>query len=284
MRKIVALFLTITLCANLILCRIAFADEVNLDEIRDNMVAAGLDESLVYSMPKEQVLKYKQIALASCRTYYFKVSEDANSGESMIEEVTEAECLEAIAQDNLIETCASIDESYMELTICLTPSEEENGRYNVLTCYEWLREPVCRFNDYLAVTIHSGLVIIPDTEYAFQQYDSVDSLNFYTTHSINGSVVESGVGGHCMSIALPPITSGDTRYYDFRGYLSYDIRVAEVGEDGQLHAAVYAAYAHHILVPSFTVGITLPKNWYASVTPTSSFDYMYEQMNFLYEE
>lgn len=172
----------------------------------------------------------------------------------------------------------------MRLEIYETADEEELGKYHILAMYEWLIEPICRFTDYFAVTIHQGLVIIPGTEYALQQYDSVDPWNSITTHTISGSIVASGVGGHCMSVYMPPVSSGDLGYCNFRGLLSYDVKVAEQPANGELDVAIYVTYGHHILVPSFSVGFTLSQGGYASITPTASFEYMNAQKNFTYQE
>lgn len=103
MKKIIVLFLSVVLSANVLFCRTASAEETNIDKIRDNMVEAGVDESLVYAMPEERVVKYKNMSLENEEKYYFKISEENNNSldngqRYIVEEVTEEECIQAVMQ------------------------------------------------------------------------------------------------------------------------------------------------------------------------------------------
>lgn len=291
MKKIVSILMMLSLMLS---CTVmASAAEINsYKNIRATMISYGMPEEIVNSLPDAEIVKYSNIGQDSVTKHYYKFTEaesdsnvyrSANAPAYTVEEITEAECMAALATLDAAQPRGTIKESYMATTINATPLG--GRRYLMSATYDWLSTPWFRLTDYFALTIHDCMVLVPDTEYTLEQNDYV---SIYTggninTNSWDDSLYASGVGGHCM--AMHWLESDDYyTYFNFRGYMSFEAEIAEVGSNGIVNFAAYITYAHQTLVPSIGLSVSLPKSVSASITPTVSFDYLTDQENWTHIE
>lgn len=267
----------------------AFASTVTIDyeTIRKAMIEYGMPESVVNTLPDIEVAKYANIEATSVDKHYYKFTEidnenmvrTSNHQEYTVEEVSEEECISAISE---ISPLGTIGSSYMETTI--TVARMSGRRYLVSATYRWISEPIFQINDYFGLSIHNNLVMIPDTVVTCSEYDygSLYDSNIHTV-SYFGGLINSGMNGHCMEVPWEKDDDYYT-YMNFRGYMSYQVEVAEVGSNGTVNSLVYLVYAHKTLIPNFGVTFSYPTNAAISIGPSISFDYLYQTTSFTHYE
>lgn len=291
MKKIISILMILSLMLS---CTVmASAAEITPnDAIREAMISYGMPEEIVKALPDTEISKYANIGQDSVIKRYYKFTENesetsvyssTSTPAYTVEEVTEAECMAALATLDTAQPYGTIKESYMATTINATPIE--GRRYLMSATYDWLSTPWFKLTDYFALTIHDCMVLVPDTEYTLEQNDYVSIYTGGTvkTNSWTDSLYASGVGGHCMAVHWIPSDDYYT-YYNFRGYMSFEAEIAEVGSNGIVNFAAYITYAHQTLVPSIGLSVSLPKSVSASITPTASFDYLTDQKNWTHRE
>lgn len=287
MKKLVIAALALVFCVCLSVNVFANDDVDSIDRIRANMIMCGIPEDVVSGLPASEIEKYVNITPESVEKHYYKITEsnsDENSNEERkdyaFEEVTESDCVEAIEAE---QTRGTIGASYLSVTISTTHLSGRN--YEISAAYQWLTIPIFQLTDYLALTIHDSMVLVPDTEYTMEQNDYVSIYSGSTVHtnSWEDSLYASGVGGHCMAIHWIP-SDDYTTYFNFRGYIGFEARIAQVGQNGIVHSAAYITYAHQTLVPAFNVSVSLNMSVSASISPAISFDFMTKQKSFTYYE
>ena len=267
------------------------ADSITLpiNDIREKMISIGMSTNLVENLPDHIVEKYSNVTSENIITSYYKIVEAESdllmttnceiNENILVVPITEEECMMAIANNN-IQPMGTIKESYLKLNTIASPVS--GRRYVVSVSYEWLNPPFFNLTDYLALTIHETLVIIPDSEYSHTQYYETDgTIGSFTLIENNNAIVQSGLAGHCMAVQLVP-SMGSITAFSFEGYLGYEVEIAMVGDSNTVSSIVYATYAHQTLIPSLGFSIDLALNTHASITPRVSFDYMYDTYNFTY--
>ncbi len=294
MKKIISIFMLLSLMLGCTVMTSAAENNSN-DAIRADMVAYGMPEEIVYALPDSEIAKYANITQESITKHYYRFTENENAASVCdtatdtlaytVEEITETECMEGLAVLETVQPQGTIKESYMATTINATPVDGEERRYLMSATYEWLSEPLIQAVDYFALTIDECMVIVPDTEYTLEQNDyvSIYSGSAINTHSWTDSLYASGIGGHCMTVSWLPDGEYYT-YFNFRGYMSFEAEIAEVGSNGKVSFAAYITYAHKTIVPAINVSVSLSQGVSASITPTVSFDYLTDQGNWTHQE
>ena len=291
MKKIISIIMVLSLMLSGTMTARAAEIDPN-DEIRKAMISYGMPEEIVNALPDSEIAKYANIEQDSTIKRYYRFTENeagvsaystAGTPAYTVEEVTEAECMAALAMLDAVQPYGTIKESYMETTI--NASHIEGRRYLISATYHWLSTPVFKSKDYFALTIHDCMVLVPDTEYTLEQNDyvSIFSGSTINTNSWTDSLQASGIGGHCMSMEWIP-DDDYTTYFNFRGYMSFEAEIAEVGPNGKINFVAYIAYAHQTLLPTFGVTISLPKSVSATISPKRSFDYLTNQGNWTHTE
>lgn len=291
MKKIISILMVLSLMLSCTVMASA-AELTPNNAIRETMISYGMPKKIVNALPDEEIAKYANIEQDSVVKKYYRFTENesetsvyssSKTPAYTVEEVTEAECMAALAALDTVQPRGTIKESYMETTINASPLG--GRRYLMSATYDWLSTPWFQLTDYFALTIHDCMVLVPDTEYTLEQNDYV---SIYTggnirTNSWEDSLYASGVGGHCMSVHWIPSDDYYT-YFNFRGYMSFEAEIAEVGANGIVNYAAYITYAHQTLVPAIGISVSLPKSVSASITPTVSFDYLTDQENWTHRE
>lgn len=268
----------------------ADSDTLPINDIKEKMISIGMSANLVENLPDYIVEKYRNVTSENIVTSYYKVVEDEFdlltttnyeiNENILVIPITEEECMAAIANNN-IQPRGTIKESYLKLNTIASPVG--GRRYVVSVSYEWLNPPIFKFTDYLALTIHETLVIVPDSEYSHTQYyETNGTTGSVTLVENNNAIFQSGIAGHCMAIQWAP-SMGSIITYSYEGYLGYEVEIAMVGDDNIVSSLIYATYAHQTLIPSVGLSIDFMFNAHASITPKISFDYMNDTCNFTYD-
>lgn len=290
MKKIISITLAI---AVLLSCSVMVSASENRDiqSVRETLISQGMPEDIVMSLPDTEIAKYTNVNEESITEHYYKFTPveagaatigASSSQEYTVEEVSKQECMSAVSSQNGTQARGTIGSSYMQTTINAT--KISGRRYLISATYKWISTPIFKLTDYFALTIHDCMVLVPDTEYTLEQNDciSVYGAREYT-NSWTDSLKKSGIGGHCMAVHMLPSDEYFT-YHNFRGYMSFEAEIAEVGSNGVVNFAAYITYAHQTLVPSIGLSITLPKSVSATITPKISFDYLTDQENWTHRE
>ena len=293
-KKIICAILVLSMMISCTLI-VSATDVDDLDNIRNRMIAYGMPEKIVNSLPDSEVLKYANIASNSVEKHYYELEENTSELQSInsdslsdsrvscvVTEITEEECMAALNQ-NAVQPRGEIKKSYMAVTIDAVPIE--GRRYLISATYDWLSTPIFKIKDYFALTVHDSMVLIPDTVYTLEQNDyvSIYSGSTIKTNSWEDSLYSSGIGGHCMIMHWMP-DDDYTTYFNFRGYMSFEAEVAEVGPTGVVNSAAYITYAHKTLLPAIGFSVSLPLSASASISPAYAFDFFYDMKNFTHEE
>lgn len=288
-KKLFCIFLSMLL---VVICGIpASASSLSKsDAIRAQMIACGLPEDTVRSLPDSEIEQYENIVSGLVSTHHYRIADQGTSAESVtyvnnvetltVTEISEEEwvrVLESVSPQGLI------GDSYLTIYEVITPL---GGRdYKVSAFYSWDVLPFWRLNDYFALTIHDSLALVPDTEYSASFYDLTSNGIIPTTQTVavTDGIYYSGIGGHCMSVPLLSSNSAAT-YSNFHGYIGYTVRVAEVGEKGTINFAIYTIFAHRKIVPAISLSVDLNKNASASFSPATNFDFMTTIENYTHIE
>lgn len=144
MKKIISIVMVLSLMLS---CTVMVnaAEVRSNDEIRAAMISYGMPEEIVNALPDAEIAKYANIKQDSIRVRYYRFTENiagisaystVGTPVNTVEEVTEAECMAALATLDTVQPYGTIMESYMETII--NAFLIEGLKYLMSAAYDWI--------------------------------------------------------------------------------------------------------------------------------------------------
>lgn len=219
---------------------------------------------------------------------YLEVYKNADQ-KTVSREISKQEALELVGKikkEKEISAEATISTSVLKLTSGATKlslSTDSKVRYKFYGNFQWLSDPINRWEDPFVVSTQTVWSAEPGSSTGWYKYDRYTYPNIFRetiTDNRLSNYDDTGSGFFAYYFDLQASLIADESYRNHRGYVSW-IGNQVNHKNSSDYGNVWASYFHETLTPAFSVDVS-GSGGSISISPSYAFDKQVVYSQFLY--